>query len=180
MKKVEFTKLDRLTILTAVIITITFIAGLFFIYMPFRNKNMSLRTEILYERDRNILIGKIRALNRHYRAYSKRIPETRTVSWLLNEISDMASKEKIQVLSVKPGMSEDRGMYTRLLVVLDVVSTYHDIGRFIANIESSEKFLKIETIDMKRLDTDDAFDKTLMGRKPFDIKANIVISTIAL
>lgn len=180
MKKIEKKKINKNIIASAVIIVATLFAGAVFIYAPFVNKAKNLRSNILQERDRNILIGKIRALDKHLNIYGKRIPDGRGVSWLLSEVSDMAAKEKIELPSIKPGLPEDRGGYTKLYVILDTLSTYHQLGKFISRIESSEKFLRVESIDIKRLDMNEGFDKEESKYKAFDVKGHIVVSTIVL
>lgn len=180
MKKTEKKKIDKKIITSAAIIIVTLFIGAVFIYVPFVNKNKSLRSNILQERDRNVLIGKIRALGKHLTVYSKRMPDSRDVSWLLSEISDMASKEKIEVSYIKPGAPEDRGAYTKLYVILDTVSTYQQFGKFISRIESSEKFLRVESVNIKRLDLNEGFNEESAKFKAFDVKGHIVVSTIAL
>lgn len=180
MKKGEKKKLNNIVILSAVIIIVTLVTGTAFICLPFLNKNKSLRAEILHERDRNVLVGKIRALGKHLKVYNKRIPAQRGVSWLLSVVSDMASKEQIELSSIKPGAPEDRGSYTQLYVILETISTYHQLGRFLSRVESSEKFLRVEDINIKRLDLDGDFKEGTTKFKTFDVKGHIVISTIVL
>lgn len=178
-KKTEKQAGDKLVIVSAVIMALVLAISAIFIYVPFSYKNKSLRTDILKERDKNILIGKIKALNKHIKVYDKRIPVSGSVSWLLGEVSNMALKEHVEVSSKKPGNPEDYGLYTKLFVIIEVASTYNQLGKFIAMIESSEKFLKIESINIKRIDLDGKFEKGSGKFKAFDIKADIVISAIA-
>lgn len=180
MKKKETKGLDNLIIFTGVIVVITIIIGAMFIYIPFSDKKKSLRAEILRERDKNVLIGKIRGLGKHLRIYEKRVPKEAGVSWLLREVSDIASKDEIDISSIKPGISEDYPPYTKLYVIIDVISTYNQLGKFISKIESSEKFLKVDSISIKRLDLDESFEKMQAKFKRFDIKANIIISAVVL
>ncbi len=169
---------NKLVITGAIIIVLVLAIGIVFIYLPFTYKNKSLRADILKERDKNLLVGKIKALNKYVKIYNKRIPDAGNVSWLLSEISNMASKEHIEISSIKPEKEVDYGLYTKLSVIVDVASTYNQFGRFIAGIESSEKFLKVENINMKRMDIDERFKEGAGKFKAFDIKANIVISTV--
>lgn len=178
-KKREVNPANKLFITTAVIAVLTLVVGIVFIYAPFTDKNRSLRADILKERDKNILVGKIKALGKYIKAYDKRIPESGGVSWLLGEISNMASKERIEVSSIKPGNPEDYGLYTKLFVVVEIASTYNQLGGFVSGIESSEKFLKVESVNVKRMGLDEKFDKGSGKFKAFDVKANIVISAIA-
>ena len=177
-KKIEKKTWNKLIIVNAVMIALVLVIGAMFIYMPFMNKNKSMRTDILRERDKNVLIGKIKALSKYLKVYDKSIPEDEGVSWLLGEVSNMASKEQVEIPSMKPGNPEAYGLYTKLFVIVEAACTYNQLGRFIADIELSEKFLKIESINIKRMDLDDKFEKGSGKFKAFDVKANIVISTI--
>jgi len=177
-KKSEKQTGNKLIIISSIIIILVLTIGAVFIYTPFTYKNKSLRADILKERDKNVLIGKIKALSKHIKIYDKRIPDAGGVSWLLSEVSNMASKENIELSSIKPGNPEYYGLYAKLFVIVDVASTYNQLGKFIAGIESSEKFLKVENVNIKRMDIDGNFDKGSGKFKAFDIKANIVISTI--
>lgn len=177
IKKIEKKTWNKLIIVNAVIVALVLAIGAMFIYVPFTDKDKSLRVDILRERDKNILVGKIKALGKYLKIYDKRVPKE-GVSWLLGEVSNMASKEKVEVPSIKPGNPEDYGLYTKLFVIVEVTCTYSQLSRFIADMELSEKFLKIESINIKRMDLDEKFEKDYGKFKAFDVKANIVISTI--
>lgn len=179
-KKSEKQTGNKLIIVSAIIIVLVLAIGAMFIYLPFTHKNKFLRADILKERDKNLLIGKIKALSKYIKIYDKKIPNAEGVSWLLSEISNRASKERIELSSIKPGNPEIYGLYAKLSVIVDMTSTYNQLGKFIAGIESSEKFLKIESVNMKRMDIDEKFEKGSGKFKAFDIKTNIVISTIVL
>lgn len=176
-KKIDY-KTNKLLIVNIIIIALALVIGIVFIYMPFANKNKTVRTDILKERNKNVLIGKIKAISKHLKIYDKRVPERVGVSWLLGEVSGLASKENIEMSSIKPGNPEDYGLYAKLFVTVETSSSYNQLGRFIARVESSEKFLKIESINIKRMDLDEKFEKDPGKFKAFDVKANIVISTI--
>lgn len=179
MKKKTKAQPNKIIIISAVMIMATLFIAMVFIVIPFMNKSKALKSAIMQEREKNVLIGKIRAFGKHLKFYEKRIPESgRGVSWLLNEVSGMAAQEQIEVSSIKPGTPEDRGLYIKLYVVMDTVSTYIQLGRFIAKVESHEKFLRVDQITIKRCDLDKDFDKNASRFKPFDVKVNIVISAV--
>ncbi|MBU1146868.1 MAG: type 4a pilus biogenesis protein PilO [Candidatus Omnitrophica bacterium] len=180
MKKTEPKKISNTIILTAVVVVVTLFIGVIFIFIPFLSKSKAFRAEILHERDRNVLIGTVRALGKHLKVYEKRLPEGRSVSWLLSQVSDMASGENIEIASIKPGTPEKRGLYTRLYVEMDITSTYHQLGRFMSKIESSEKFLRVERINTKRLDVDTDFQEDDPKVNAFDAKSHIIISMVVL
>ena len=174
-------QLDKSLILSVIVVIITIIIGIVFIIAPFVNKRKYLINEVLQEKERNVLIGKIRALNKHLKIYEKRVVTgDRDVSWLLAVVREIASTEKIEISSIEPGQPEDSGLYIKLYVALDTVSPYLQIGQFVSKIESHEKFLRIERIDIKRIDVDKGIAKSTEKFEPFDVKAHIVISTIVL
>jgi hypothetical protein len=178
MKKTERKAPNKIIILSVAIGIIALMTGLVFIYKPFTDRTTSLRSEILRERDKNILIGKIRVLGKHMKFYDKRIPKDASVSWLIGELSELASKEHVELSSMTPGSPEDYEFYAKLYVIMDTISTYHELGRFLSRVESSDKFLRVENIYIKRLDTDELFGKTTTKFKMFDVKANIIVSTV--
>ncbi len=180
MKKTAVKKINKIVVLHITVAIVMFIVGSLFIYKPFMDKNKALRAQILRERERNVLVGKIRALGKHLKVYGDMLPDQKNVSWLLALVSDMASKENIEISFIKPGELEDRGLYSKLYVVLDTISTYHQLGKFISRIEGSKKFLRIEHIDTNRLDLDENFNEDVTELRSFDVKSHIVISTIAL
>ncbi|PIW68240.1 MAG: hypothetical protein COW10_03640 [Candidatus Omnitrophica bacterium CG12_big_fil_rev_8_21_14_0_65_42_8] len=178
-KKIENKTWNKLVIVNIVIVVLVLAIGAIFIYLPFTNKNKMLRADILKERDKNILIGRIKAMSKHLKVYDKRVlDEGVGVSWLLGETSNIASKEHVEISSIKPGNPEDYGLYTKLFVIVDIASTYNQLGRFVTGVESSEKFMKVESINIKRMDLDDKFEEGSGKFKAFDVKANIVISAI--
>src|SRR3989338_42089 len=179
MKMLEKGKANKIVIFSAIVGTVTLIIGIAFIYIQFLHQNKSLRETILLEREKNVLMGQIRALGRHLKVYERRILEQgRGVSWLLSKVSDMAADEHIEISSIRPGTPESWGAYTKLYVIAETVSTYHQLGRFISKIESFEKFLRIEKITVKRMDLDEGYEKEGAKFKSFDVKAYIEISTV--
>lgn len=173
-------KINKIILLNVSVVIVTLFIGWVFIYMPFSNKHSFLKDEILLEEARNVLIAKVNILNKHLAFYKSKIPEGKDDIWLLREVSDMLTQEGVELISIKPGSLDDNILYIKLYVTLDTVSTYNQLARFISRVESSEFFLKVENINMKRLDLDEDFDKYKDAFKGFDIKASLVVSTIVL
>ncbi len=178
MKKDIFAKENRIILITWAIAIVTIIAGISFIYIPFLKAQDSLKIKIAREKDKNALIGEIKALVRYLDIYKKRVPEGRSSSWLLKEISDMAKKEGLTIINIKAEEPERRASYTRLSVVIDTASSYHQLSKFVSGIETSEKFLRIEELVAKRLDVEEKFIKDASSFNSFDVGSHIVISTI--
>jgi Tfp pilus assembly protein PilO len=178
MKKKKAPRPNNIVIVSILIGVVTVSIGIAGIYVPFSRKTRELREETLREREKNVLMGRIRALDKHIAVYNKRVPDPeRGISWLLSEVSNMAAAEHIEISYMKPGVPEDKGLYTRLYIVMDTLSSYGQLGRFIARVESHEKFFRIEDLTIKRCDSKEGFDRQTSKFKPFDVTAHIVIST---
>jgi len=179
--KIDIKKAHRsVIIIAAAIIVFAIFIGAVFIYTPFKNATKELESKISVEKNKNALIGKINILGRNLEGYRKKIAEKEDPSWLSKEISRIVSEEGIEVSSVEPGVVEKRDLYTKLDVTLDVYATYHQLGAFLSRIESEDRFFRVGSLNMKRLDLDEDFENLAERFKPFDVKANIVVTTVVL
>jgi len=73
------------------------------------------------------------------------IPESQ-VALLLQKISDMANKDNVKIMQIKPGKeskAKDSGLST-LSINLDLVSSYHNLGLFVNDIENASELMAIE------------------------------------
>ena len=171
---------NNIIIAAAGIIVFTIFIGIVFTYIPFKNSSKELRFKILAEKDKNAIIAGINLSGKRLESYSKRTLDIKDPSWFLKEISRIASEVGIEASFVKSEDSEDTNLYAKLGVEINVHTTYHQLGVFLSRIESEEKFFKVESLSMKRLDLDDDFESLTERFKPFDVKANIIISTVIL
>jgi len=164
----------------AAIVVCTIFIGLVFIYIPFENKAKEFKSKISVEKDKNDIIARINTTGKRLEFYSKSLPEAKDTSWLLKEISRISSEEGIETSSIESGDLKEKDLYSKLNVTLNVYASYHQLGVFLSRVESEEKFFRIESLNMKRLDLDSNFENLTERFKPFDVKANIVISTVIL
>ncbi len=163
----------------AIIVVAVFI-GIAFIYIPFNSNTKEVRSKISAEKNKNALIGRINSLERRLDFYKKRTLDAKDSSWMLGEISRIVKEEGIEVSSIEKTPLEEKDLYTKLGVALDVYATYHKLGKFLSKVESEEKFFRVESLNMKRIDADEDFSNLKEKFKPFDVKANIIISTVVL
>ena len=129
------------------------------------------------EKKKNLLISEIKVFDKYIDTYLKRLSRDRGVSWLLSVVGDLAKQEKVKITSIKPGSSKVKKEYSKLYITLETVSKYYQLGKFISRIESSEKFLKIESLELKRIDSSRTLSDDVKGLDPFDVTAHIIITT---
>ena len=146
------------------------------VYLPFKRQSLSFRSDILAERENNILLGHISVIHKYLDVYKKQIPDISGVSAFMGDISEMARKENVEIISIKPGAPEITELYTKFYVTLDIKSPYKQLGSFVSRIESSDKFFMVEGMKAKRLDMErDVKDKS-DSFKAFDVTASLVLS----
>ena len=85
---------------------------------------------------------------------SRIIPQSK-VSELLQEISNAANKCNITVVQLRPNrqtqkdkttISQDR--FSVLLINLDLIADYHNLGKFIQTLENSATFMAVQELEI--------------------------------
>ncbi|MCX5692481.1 MAG: hypothetical protein NTX47_02165 [Candidatus Omnitrophica bacterium] len=100
------------------------------------NINKSLR--ILAQKDR------ISAESREYSSFvTKGVSEEEEFTSLLRDIEDLASKNSVYLVDLKPGGVKDVGSAKKYIVLLNCEAQMEQIVNFMFNIENSDKLLMI-------------------------------------
>ncbi len=78
---------------------------------------------------------------------AKLITESR-VSGLLQDISSAANKFDVKIIQIRPSRETGKSVipgdkFTAILINLDLISDYHNLGKFINNLESSPVFMGV-------------------------------------
>jgi type IV pilus assembly protein PilO len=84
--------------------------------------------------------------------YEKMLPAEREIPSLLENLSDMAKRSNVKIIGITPTVTVDdkEGMiYQELPIIINARSGFHELGRFLASLEYSERFIKIADIDIK-------------------------------
>lgn len=82
---------------------------------------------------------------------SKTIISENQIALLLQKISDMANKDKVKIMQIKPGKeskAKDSTLST-LSINLDLVCGYHSLGLFINDIENAPELMAIEGLHIE-------------------------------
>ncbi|MFH1783203.1 MAG: type 4a pilus biogenesis protein PilO [Candidatus Omnitrophota bacterium] len=172
-------KSNNIVLITVGMVILTLAVGVLIVYFPFLAKYKTISNKIMDERNRNLLIAEIGVTEKYLDFYERRLSGDKGITWLLKEVSGLAATESIKIVNIKPLDSEKKKDYTRLSLKLETISTYYQLGKLVSSIESSEKFLVIDKIDIKRLDSMEMYGDMEEKHKPFDIYSDIIISTVA-
>jgi Tfp pilus assembly protein PilO len=91
--------------------------------------------------------------------FENRLPMHDEISGLLEDFSRIAESSGVKILRIKPLDSPDDQdqagrVYTAFIILIEASAGYHQCGLFINKLETMEKFIKVEDIDIKSIATD--------------------------
>ena len=87
--------------------------------------------------------------------YETRLPTKKEISSILNHLSALASQEDIKITGIKEletikgEMQEGEQAYSGVPIEIDMKSGYHQLGKFISQIENSDRLMKIDDLEIK-------------------------------
>jgi Tfp pilus assembly protein PilO len=80
----------------------------------------------------------------------KRLVSSEEMTWIIEEITRLANQQGIRIFQIKP--VRGRQDYSSILIGLDLSAGYHQLVRFLAELENHPVFLEIEKMDIERSD----------------------------
>ena len=110
-------------------------------------RSQKLKARVAEERDKNRALAGIGKVEKEIASYQPRIVPERNDEWLRRSVTDMAGQSRVEIVSISPQAPDDKGVYVRLPLRLEVECEYHQLGDFISKMESSEKFIKVDALN---------------------------------
>ncbi|MFH0839152.1 MAG: type 4a pilus biogenesis protein PilO [Candidatus Omnitrophota bacterium] len=140
-------KLDQST---TIVISIVLFSVVFLIWKQFIFRIEKMESDkLVQEMERIEFRNDVGNLNDVILSYEAKMPRVSDVSWLLNKVVEIADKAQIRLTFFEPLPSEALDRYAKVAVRVKTSITYHDLGRFVSMIESADRFIKIDGINMK-------------------------------
>lgn len=86
--------------------------------------------------------------------YEKMLPVKQEIPSLLDKLSDMARGSGVKIVGIAPeipkGPAEGKNLvYQAIPILIKAKSGYHELGEFMAKLESSDRFMKVADIIIK-------------------------------
>jgi type IV pilus assembly protein PilO len=88
--------------------------------------------------------------------YEKRLPAEQEIPALLESLSKMAKASNITIAGITPvpvSQKDQKGrknvIYQEFPILISAKCGYHELGRFLANMENADRFMKVVDIDVK-------------------------------
>lgn len=105
-------------------------------------------TQIAQEKSDQDAQQRVTALFADIEAYQQRLPQEPDPSWLVSKITEAARIEGIELTSLSPENPVDQKTFVRLSAAFQFQATYHQLGRFLAQLESSRSFIRVDRVEM--------------------------------
>lgn len=86
--------------------------------------------------------------------YEKMLPAEQEIPGLLEDLSNMAKKSNIKIVSIIPAVAKEGsegtdGIYQEIPILITAKSGYHELGNFLSNLENSDRFMKVADIGIR-------------------------------
>ena len=144
--------MTALKLLVGIEVLIAVVIGYRGIYAPQQRQVHALTERRTTETQFRQSAEEVAALVQQIERYRARLPQAPDPSWLVQELLDQARTAQIELTSITKDSSQPIGAATRLGVTVRFEASYHHLGRFLEAIERSEKFLRVEHVQVGRAD----------------------------
>lgn len=93
----------------------------------------------------------IEAYNDKVTYYEKMLPAEREIPSLLETLSEMAKNSNVKIIGITPTVTaqEPGNTYQELPILINAKCGYHELGRFLTNLENSERFIKVADLEIR-------------------------------
>lgn len=141
------------------------------------SKEVAEKKQVLKEVDLGIkklanLEAELNSLRITYENFISRLPPEKEFPVFLEIISEIAKRNNIKIIAMEPEkpMENNKLFYVQSPVSIDATCGYHDLGRFINDIEFSPKFMKIEELKLESSNEDNTPHHVLLTLNAFCFK----------
>jgi len=98
--------------------------------------------------EKNVVLEKVSRTNKEIEGLKKFINKKELDS-VINTIGDIAKDSGVDIVSISPATEENKPYYIKFFFDLRLsADSYHNIGKFISSLESSQDILNVETVNM--------------------------------
>jgi len=171
LKSIDFKSIDfkdaktQRYVLFGLLGILLFIVYMYFIFLPQLTKDVIITGRMItLSKDlgegRN-LIGQTDAFKKkvdEYKdkieLYEKKLPAQQEIPSLLENLSKMARNANISIIGItpvdlKPQKGKKNLVYKEIPILITARSGYHELGRFLSNLENGDRFMKVVDISIK-------------------------------
>lgn len=131
-------------------VAVTVLLGYNMVYKPQEHQLNVIRAQVLEERVRQETAAGVAASLNQLEQYRTRLPSEPDPSWLVGEVVALAEASGVQLTTINQETPQQFESFTRLSVRLQLTASYHQVGAFLDHIERSNRFIRVERVDIGR------------------------------
>lgn len=112
------------------------------------------------------------SLNSAYKDFIRRLPLQKEFPVFLELLSKMARKNGVKIIAMEPQKVVDDPtlFFAKIPVLIDAYAGYHELGRFINDLEYASKFMKIDKIKITNVDVGQDKQQVFLAVHTFCLK----------
>jgi|GEM_PF-2504614 len=133
--------------------------GLFFLWFAYNkiykttvNSVRAIDAGISRENTNVDILKRLNTLQHTLDGYRGYFAKETDASWLMDKVSKAASGSGLNIISMSPQPLANRKSFVCGSVNLTTGGTYHQLGDFVARMENSKEFIKVEKLSFKKSD----------------------------
>ena len=90
--------------------------------------------------------------------YGRMLPAEQEIPKLLEDLSDMAKKSNVKIVGITPTQNKQEAqapdaIYQAIPILISARSGYHELGKFLSDLENSDRFMKVADLKIKANNT---------------------------
>ncbi|MDD5437294.1 MAG: type 4a pilus biogenesis protein PilO [Candidatus Omnitrophica bacterium] len=85
-------------------------------------------------------------------SYERMLPVEQEIPKLLEDLSNMAKRSGVKIVGITPLQSDEEareGIYQEIPILINAKSGYHELGKFLSELENASRFMKVVDIAIK-------------------------------
>jgi Tfp pilus assembly protein PilO len=141
-------KIKTQHIVSLILLVLFVLAGYSFVYNPGRLKIKKIHEEIDALKKINMLRNDIGTLMVQLEEVYNHFPVEKDVSWLVGKMSILINQTKLKLLSMEPQQFYSTKNYLLIPIKIRLMGDYHQIGELVSKIESSQRYLRLERLEL--------------------------------
>ena len=98
----------------------------------------------------------IATLKEEVGCYESQLPTEKEIPVILDHLSELSSQEKVTIVSIKelgvrqdPEAEGEEQVYHEIPIAIEMKSGYHQLSKFVNQIENSDRLMKINDVEIK-------------------------------
>ena len=155
----ELSTKNKQILLVAMVWGASLFLGLVFFLGPDLQKLSLAKAAKREDAEKQGVLRNIAQLEAERQAYRQQLAETGDVTWLVETLNQISKKTNVKIISITPLQTQQIRQYEKVSLRLDAKCRYHELGKFVSQIESYDKLIKVSGVTARR--PDDAASKLL-------------------